>query len=190
MDEDPRLVSDEVRYTPAAVEDEAWIEAFLERRPVGVLGLVDEGAPYLLAHLYVYDAEAGAVYLHGADDGRANGIVSREPGAPACFTVTEMGRVVPAERPVDFTVEYASVDVFGSVDLLEEAGRKRAVLEGFMAKFAPGLEPGVDYEPIDPASVDRTAVYRIDVEEWSAKRWAEPDNPDAYPYDEGRDGAE
>lgn len=183
----PELRSDEIRYSPKAVDDEEWIESFLSRRPKGVLGLVDDGSPYVVTQLYVYDPEEKAVFVHGANTGRTKDVVSAggDEGAEACFTVSEMGRLIPAEKPVDFTVEYASVDVFGQVSLVEDAADKRDVLERFMEKFAAPLEAGVDYLEMSEDSIDRTSVYRLDVEGWSAKEgMKDPDHPGAYEYDE------
>lgn len=180
-DTDPDVVSDTIRYQGKAVDDSEWIADFLTDGETGVLGLVDGDEPHLVTQLYVYDDETGAVYLHGAQAGRAYDVVAREGTTPGAFTVSERGRFIPAEQPVNFTVEYASVVANGTVDLIVDASEKRRVLELFMDKFAPHLSPGEDYEPIADGSVDRTAVYRFDVESWSGKRGEKaPDYPGAY----------
>jgi nitroimidazol reductase NimA-like FMN-containing flavoprotein (pyridoxamine 5'-phosphate oxidase superfamily) len=183
----PENRADDVRLSPRAVDDDDWIDAFLDRRPMGVLGLVDEGSPYVVNQLFVYDAAVGAIYLHGANTGRTRTVVEAGDPAEASFTVSEMGRLLPAERPVDFDVEYASVVAFGEIRLLEDRDGKRRALERLMGKFAPHLEPGEDYEPIADASIDRTSVYRIDVDGWSGKRNVPDSFPGAYDYDAGRD---
>lgn len=189
MDENaPEVVSDSIRYAGKAVDDPEWIVDFLADRKSGVLGLVDEGSPHLVTQLFVYDEEAGAIYVHGASDGRAHGIVERAGSAPACFTTSEMGRFVPAAEPVNFTVEYASVVAYGTIGLVGGRDDKRRVLERFMSKFAPQLTAGEDYEEMSEESIDRTAVYRLDVERWSGKRGEKPpDHPTAYDLDAVRD---
>jgi len=189
MDEHaPEMVSDSIRYAGKAVDDPEWIVDFLADQESGVLGLVDDGSPHLVTQLFVYDEATGAIYVHGASDGRAHGIVERAGSAPACFTTSEMGRFVPAAEPVNFTVEYASVVAYGTIDLLEARADKRRVLERFMSKFAPQLTAGEDYEEMSEASIDRTAVYRLDVERWSGKRGEKPpDHPTAYDLDAVRD---
>jgi hypothetical protein len=189
MDENaPEMASDSIRYAGKAVDDPEWIVEFLADRKSGVLGLVDEGEPHLVTQLFVYDDEAGAIYVHGASDGRVYGVVERSGAAPACFTTSEMGRFVPAEEPVNFTVEYASVVAYGPIDLVEARADKRRVLERFMSKFAPQLTAGEDYEEMSEESIDRTAVYRLDVESWSGKRGEKsPDHPTAYDLDAVRD---
>jgi uncharacterized protein len=80
---------------------------------------------------------------------------------------------------VNFTVEYASVVAYGPILHLTERADKRDVLESFMDKFAPQL--GEDYKPMSDDSIDRTAVYRLVVDRWSAERGEKPaDEPGAY----------
>lgn len=187
-DDGPRNVADRIRYAPKAVTDDEWIESFLAERPTGVVGLVDDGRPYVVTQLFVYDPGEAAVFLHGANAGRTRRIVESAGEADASFTTSRHGRFVPAEKPVDFTVEYESVDAFGRISLVGDPAAKRGVLEAFMAKLAPHLAPGRDYEPIADASIDRTSVYRIDVAEWSAKRGLkDPDHPGAYDLDAVRE---
>ncbi|MFC4552941.1 MULTISPECIES: pyridoxamine 5'-phosphate oxidase family protein [Halorussus] len=112
-DDAPDSVSDDVRYAPRAVDDEEWTSAFLRRRPAGVLGLVDDGAPYVVTQLFAYDEDEHAVFFHGANEGKTKRIVERSDRAS--FTVNEMGRLLPAEKPVNFDVEYESVVAFGRI---------------------------------------------------------------------------
>jgi nitroimidazol reductase NimA-like FMN-containing flavoprotein (pyridoxamine 5'-phosphate oxidase superfamily) len=188
--ESPENRAEDVRLSPRAVDDDALIEAFLDRRPMGVLGLVDDGSPYVVNQLFVYDATERAIFLHGANIGRTRTVVEASDPAEASFTVSEMGRLLPAEKPVDFDVEYASVVAVGEIRRLDGRDEKRRALERLMAKFAPQLEAGEDYAPIADASIDRTSVYRLDVEEWSGKR-NEPDGaPGAYDYDAVREATD
>lgn len=188
MDDEPQVVSDEVRYRPKAVDDADWIERFLGEQPTGVLGLVDDGAPYVVTQLYVYDPDAHAIYLHGASAGRTNDVVTRSGTTEAAFTVSEMGRFIPHEVPMEFTVEYASVDVFGPISFVEDDAEKRRALERYMAEYAPHLVEGEDYERISQQTMDVTSVYRLDVESWSGKRGQkDPDHPGAYTLEDVRE---
>ena len=178
----PRDVSDSIRYRGKAIDDPTWIPEFLADRETGVLGLVDDDTPHLVTQLFVYDPEVSDIFLHGAQAGRAHDIVENSQQPRACFTTSEKGRYVPADEPVNFTVEYSSVVAYGPIDLLADRREKRRVLEQFMEKFAPQLTAGEDYEQMSGESIDRTAVYRLDVESWSGKKgWT--DDPDAYDLD-------
>ncbi|WP_266082037.1 pyridoxamine 5'-phosphate oxidase family protein [Haladaptatus caseinilyticus] len=184
---DPRNVTDSIRYQGKAIDDPAWIPEFLAEQETGVLGLIDDDIPHLVTQLFVYDRDEGVIYLHGAQAGRAHDLIERNDDPRASFTTSEKGRYIPADEPVNFTVEYSSVVAYGAIDLLAASAEKRAVLEQFMEKFAPQLTEGEDYERIAQESVDRTAVYRLDVESWSGKEgWKDPDHPGAYSLDSTR----
>jgi nitroimidazol reductase NimA-like FMN-containing flavoprotein (pyridoxamine 5'-phosphate oxidase superfamily) len=180
----PENRSDDVRLAQRGVSDDEWIASFLTREPMAVVGLVDDGEPYLVNQLFVYDESEDAMFLHGAKPGRTRTVVEGDDATPACLTASRMGRLLPAEMPVDFDVEYESVVVFGTIRVVTDTGRKRRALELPMDQFAPDLTPGEDYEPIADASIERTSVYRIDIEGWSGKRNDKPEDfPGAYDYD-------
>ncbi|MFC7046030.1 pyridoxamine 5'-phosphate oxidase family protein [Halobacteriaceae archaeon GCM10025711] len=183
-DDYPANRADDVRLSQRAVEDDDWIAAFLSRQPTCVLGLVDDGSPYVVNQLFVYDPAEHAIFLHGANTGRTRTIVERGDSPDASLTVSRMGRLLPAAMPVDFDVEYASVVVDGEIGLVEDPAKKRLALERIMEKFAPHMRPGEDYDPIADSSIERTSVYRIDVDGWSAKRNEKPPDFDgAYDYE-------
>jgi nitroimidazol reductase NimA-like FMN-containing flavoprotein (pyridoxamine 5'-phosphate oxidase superfamily) len=180
----PEDVSDSIRYQGKAVRDSSWIPEFLTDQETGVLGLVDGDTPHLVTQLFVYDGDEGAIFMHGAQAGRAHGLVADGDQPRATFTTSEKGRYIPAEEPVNFTVEYSSVVAYGTIGLLGDDKRKRHILHQFMEKFAPQLTEGEDYEAMTDESVDRTAVYRLDVESWSGKRgWKDPERQGAYDLD-------
>ena len=177
----PTDVSDSIRYQGKAVDDPEWIREFLAGQETGVLGLVDGETPHLVTQLFVYDDEEGAIFLHGAQAGRAYDLVEGGDQPRASFTTSEKGRYIPADEPVNFTVEYSSVVAYGTIDLRTADGEKRRVLERFMDKFAPQLTEGEDYQEMTDESIERTAVYRLDVESWSGKKgWKDPETPGAY----------
>jgi nitroimidazol reductase NimA-like FMN-containing flavoprotein (pyridoxamine 5'-phosphate oxidase superfamily) len=59
-----------IRRKDRAVEDEAWIRAFLHRAPVGTLATVDGEQPFLHMNLFVYAEAEHCLYLHTATAGR------------------------------------------------------------------------------------------------------------------------
>lgn len=163
--------------------DDTWIRAFLAAAPWGVLATVADGRPFLNANLFVYDDEAHALYFHTARTGRTPSNLA-EP-SPVTFTAGAMGRILPADEALEFSVEYASVVVFGQGRILENDDEAYHALQLLLDKYAPHLEPGTDYRPTTPEELRRTAVYRVDVEAWSGKELAEaPDFPGAFGLDE------
>ena len=94
-----------------------------------------------------------------------------------------MGRLLPAETALEFSVEYASVVVFGTATRLGETEEATDALHLLLRKYAPHLEAGQHYRPVMPEELVRTSVYRICIEEWSGKKKEAPaDLPGAYTY--------
>ncbi len=171
----------EIRYRKRAVKDEEWIKDFLRRAAFGVLATVCDGQPFLHTRLYVYDESENAIYLHGARDGRTYHNVNQNE--QVCFSISEMGRLTPAEDAENFGVEYAGVVVFGRASIIEDSDRAKRALQLLLDKYFPHLKPGHDYTPSTDDEVSRTAVYRIDIDEWSGKQAKKDDDfPGAYLY--------
>lgn len=182
-----RLPLNRVRRADRAVDDDAWIRRFLREAPVGVLATALDGQPFLNSNLFVFDEDAHAIYLHSARVGRTPGNVGAGDrdgrGAPVCFSVFRMGRMLPAAAALNFSVEYAGVSVFGRAHLVADVAEARRGLQALLDKYAPHLQSGRDYQPITDEEIARTAVYRIDVESWSGKQKAVPaDFQGAYYY--------
>ena len=170
----------ETRRPDRAVNDEAWIRSLLQRAPVGTLATVLDGQPFLNMNLFVYDSAAHSIYLHTARQGRTRANVERNERV--CFSVAEMGRLLPADTALEFSVEYASVIVFGRGAVIEGDEARRA-LQLLLDKYAPHLCPGRDYRPIADDELARTTVYRLTIDQWSGKQKKErPDFPGAFLY--------
>jgi nitroimidazol reductase NimA-like FMN-containing flavoprotein (pyridoxamine 5'-phosphate oxidase superfamily) len=174
------------RRTDRTVSDEAWIRAFLHEAPYGIVAMAGGGAPYVNANLFVFDEEDHAIYFHTWKAGRTRREIDANP--EVCFAVARMGRLLPARRVSDYSVEYASVLVFGSAAVVEDAARARRAQELQLKKYFPHKRPGRDFEPFTEEELARAAVYRLAIRGWSAKRnAADPDHAGAFrfPFDPG-----
>jgi nitroimidazol reductase NimA-like FMN-containing flavoprotein (pyridoxamine 5'-phosphate oxidase superfamily) len=168
-----------VRRKDRALVDEEWIDLFLRTAPYGHLATCWNGEPLLHSNLFWYDGEA--LFWHTAGVGKLRAILDRG-GHPAAFSITEQGRILPAARPFDFSSEYASVTVYGTVSVLTDGDEKRRALEGLMAKYAPHLAPGVHYEPMPDEDVAQTSVFCLLIESRVGKHNIKPDDYPAYSY--------
>lgn len=170
-----------VRRRDRAVTDDAWIESLLTRAAVGALATVDADQPFLNVNLFWFDPTRRAVYLHTARRGRTRTNV--EGGERVCFAVHEMGRLLPAEEALEFSVEYAGVVAFGTALVVEDAIEATTALQALLDKYFPKHVPGRDYRPITADELARTTVMRVDIERWSGKRKVvAADFPDAFRY--------
>ena len=161
-------------------KDDAWVRAFLHASSHGFLATVDdEGQPFLNSNLYVFDEERHCIYLHTHRTGRTrDNLSARERVA---FAVAAMGRLLPAEEALEFSVEYSGVTVFGRGSIVEDPAEAKRALQALLDKYAPHLHPGRDYRATTAEELARTAVYRIDIETWSGKQKEVPEDfPGAF----------
>lgn len=182
--EGPGKALNEMRRRDKA-RDDAWIREFLHSGAWGALATVRDGQPFININLYVFDEAAHAIYLHTARGGRTRSNV--EGGGPVCFSVSEMGRILPDEVALEFSVEYAGVTVFGHAAVVEDDVEKARALQLLLDKYAPQLKPGRDYRPANQEELDRTSVFRIKIQRWSGKANVKAaDFPGAFAYEDRR----
>lgn len=171
-----------VRRQDRAVKDEDWIKAFLHRSAVGMLATVAEGQPFINSNIFAYDEAAHCIYTHTAKTGRTPTNVESS-GERVCFSISEMGRMLPADTALEFSVEYAGVVIFGSAEVVHDEAESIHALQLILDKYAPHLKAGEDYRPPVAEELKRTAVFRIKIEQWSGKKKeVDGDFPGAFWY--------
>lgn len=175
-----QLSCTDIRRSDRAVTDEEWISAFLDRAPYGHFAIVRDGQPFINSNIFVYDAGTHAIYFHTANTGRTPANIG--DGARVCFTITAMGRLLPADVALEFSVEYAGVVVFGVAEIIPDEQTATRALQMLLDKYFPHMQPGRDYRPPVAEELKRTAVYRLQIEEWSAKKKEVGDFPGSFYY--------
>jgi len=161
-----------LRRAERALSDEA-VRAILERVPYGFTATAVDGQPFQHVSLFWYDDASRRIYFHGALEGRTMANVQANPRV--CFTVAEMGRLLPAATAMGFGNEYTSAVVFGRVRLAQSEPEKQLALQGLLDKYFPTLKPGRDYRPITRDECAATAVYAIEIDAWSGKQKKGPE---------------
>jgi nitroimidazol reductase NimA-like FMN-containing flavoprotein (pyridoxamine 5'-phosphate oxidase superfamily) len=179
MDKQPTPINQPLRKD--RTKDDAWIRAYLQRVPFGMIATDYKGQPFLKPTLFVYDEAEHTIYIHGALVGRMRTNIEINPRVSFC--IAEMGRLLPADTAMEVGVEYASVVVFGEAEVLTDANQARHGLQLLLDRYFPHLKPGIDYREIIPEELDITAVYRIKIDSWSGKEdHAKQDLPGAFSY--------
>jgi len=174
-----------VRRTPNEVTDADWIRALLHRAPLGQLATVYDGQPFINSNTFVYDEPAHAIYLHTARVGRTR--ANLEIADRVCFSVSTIGRFLPAADAVNFGVEYSGVVIFGTGSVVEDRDQARRALQMLLDKYFGHLKSGIDYNAITDGDLARTSVYKVAIEAWSGKLGEEPpDFPGAFLYGENK----
>lgn len=169
-DKHARKPVDEMRLKENQVGDEAWIKKFLAQGSHGVLATTHEDQPFVTPVLFVYLQAQKAICFHGARTGRLRANLYYNPRV--AINVSEFGRILSHEEASEFNLEYRSVTVFGTAALVDDDQEARMILEQLFKKYAPQLEPGKDFHPIQAEELLSTAVYKIAIDTWTGKQQA------------------
>lgn len=162
-------------------KDDKWIKEFLNAAPFAAISTLHGGQPFINNNIFVYDEDENCIYFHTSKEGRLRYSITEN--TKVCLSAAEMGRLLPADVALEFSVEYKSVIVFGSVEIIEEEEKAKAALQKLMDKYFPNHKPGKDYREIIPEEIKRTSVYKIIIESMSGKeKKVEEDFPGAFVY--------
>lgn len=154
-----------MRRTDREVTDRKWQEQVLHDAQVLELGMVDaEGKPYVVPLGFGY--EDGAIYLHGALEGKKNDCLMANPYV--CFQVCVLGDAIAKPGGKSFTMEYRSVTGFGRVTKLSDLAEKNAALDVLMRHY--------NFPHTDVDESRSVWVARLDIESMTGKANPAPSN--------------
>jgi nitroimidazol reductase NimA-like FMN-containing flavoprotein (pyridoxamine 5'-phosphate oxidase superfamily) len=153
-----------VRRLPArGTYEREQIDAILDCTPLGHLGFIDGGHPFVLP---VLQARVGdRVYIHGSAAARWVRLLAQ--GARACLTVSTIDSYVLGRSVQKHSVNYRSVTVLGCAEELAEQSAKRAALEAFMERLIPGR--WAEVRAPDERELKAVAILSLALAECSAK---------------------
>jgi nitroimidazol reductase NimA-like FMN-containing flavoprotein (pyridoxamine 5'-phosphate oxidase superfamily) len=104
------------RHPERGVYDRAALEAILDEALIAHVGMVDDGAPFIIPTMYVRDGEH--LYLHGSR--AARWIRLAVDGAELCVAVTLLDGLVLARSAFHHSMNYRSVIMYGQATLVED----------------------------------------------------------------------
>ena len=115
------------------------------------------------------------LYIHGSNGSRM--MKHLGGGAPTCVTITHLDGLVMARSAFSHSMNYRSVVIHGSFEVVPEAG-KPAALMALTEHIAKGR--GSDARPADQNELKATTVLRISLKEAAAKirNWGVKDKAD------------
>jgi nitroimidazol reductase NimA-like FMN-containing flavoprotein (pyridoxamine 5'-phosphate oxidase superfamily) len=166
---------------PEYRHDDDWIRAFLHKTRVGHIASTWGDQPFLTPSNFWFDEANHRIIFHSNISGRVRANLERNP--KVCLEVSEMGKLLPSNVALEFSLQYRSVLVFGRTHILEDPEEKRTALYGLIKKYFPEMEAGKEYRPITDKELKRTTVYAIEIESWSGKEnWKDKaDQSDEWP---------
>ena len=152
---------------PKYARDEEWIVDFLNEAPIGHIATRTDNQPYLTSTLFWYSPEQHEIYFHSNITGHTRSNAERFP--EVCFEANKVGKMLPSNLALEFSMQYQSVIAFGKIRIVENEADKRKFLYGLIEKYFPGMVSGEHYRPITDKELKRTSVYAISIEKWSGK---------------------
>lgn len=164
-----------VRLAKRVCTDEAKIGRFLREAQTGYLGLSLGDRPYVVPMNYVW--HKGAIYVHGAEEGRRAHYLRGNPNA--CFTVSESFGTMTSPVPAHTDTAYMSVVIDGTASFVTDLDEATDAMQAMLDKYVPGFYD----QPLARSHVDKyrsslggkTAIMRLDPIEITAKENAAKD---------------
>lgn len=166
---------------PHLTRDDDWIRAFLHTAQVAHIATSVDGQPFLNPSTFWYDEENHQVMFHSNIAGRTRWNIEQNPRVSV--EVSELGRMLPSNVALEFSLQFRSVILFGSARVVNDPQEARRLLYGLISKYFPGMSAGNEYREITDKELRATSVYAIQVEAWSGKEnWEErADQSDEWP---------
>jgi nitroimidazol reductase NimA-like FMN-containing flavoprotein (pyridoxamine 5'-phosphate oxidase superfamily) len=123
------------RHTDRVTYDRAAVHAVLDEGLTCHVGYVIEGQPVVLPQLHARVEEN--LYLHGSSGARALR-EARKEGLEVCVTVTLVDGIVLARSAFNHSINYRSVVVRGTAEVVTDEGEKQEALAALVDTIVPG----------------------------------------------------
>ena len=157
---------------PEYKREDDWIRSFLRTAQVGHVASCVDGQPFLTPNTFWFDESNHRIIFHSNVTGRIRSNIETNPRV--CFEASELGRLLPSNVAMEFSLQFRSVVVFGTARLVTDPEEARNALYALIRKYFPSMEAGREFRGIADKELKRTSVYTLQIEEWSGKEnWKE-----------------
>lgn len=151
------------RRPDRGAHDWETIAAILDEGLYCHIGFAGDGQPYAIPTIYGRDGRT--LYIHGSSASRMMRSLSAD--IPLCFTVTLVDALIVARASFHNSINYRSVMVLGTAQVVEDEAEKMRGLEVVTEHILRGR--WADSRPPTHQELKGTAVLRMEVTEASAK---------------------
>ena len=152
---------------PEYARDDEWIRAFLQRGQIAHIASRWDVQPFIVPTTFFYDQAGHRLIFHSNIAGRIRANIERHP--EVCAEVSEMGKLLPSNVALEFSLQFRSVIVFGKAYLIGDQNEQREVLQKLITKYFGDMQIDKDYRPATDKELRQTSVYEIRIESWSGK---------------------
>ena len=156
--------------------DRDTVYAILDEGLICHVGYVIEGQPYVIPTAFW--REGDHVYLHGSAASRT--MRAGQRGLEISLAVTLLDGLVLARSGFHHSLNYRSVIMYGTATVIDEPEAKRAALDRFMDRIAPGRV--TECRPITDQELKATTVLSLPLDDVAAKVRTGPPADDEADY--------
>lgn len=154
--------------------DRAAVHRVLDEGSLCHVGFVVDSQPVVLPQLYVRVEDR--IYLHGSTGARALRLAGDE-GVPVCVTVTLMDGIVLARSAFHHSINYRSVVVHGTAQVVQDPAEKSLALTALVDAVVAGRSAHT--RAPSTRELAATTVLRLPLTEVSLKARSGPPGDDA-----------
>ena len=126
------------------------------------VGFPETDGAYILPLNFGYDAEKNAFYFHGANEGKKAELARNNPQVG--FELDRGHLLIGGDVACEYSFKYQSVIGKGVFSIVEDAHERESGFITIMKHYT-----GRTDWTFDESLMKRTAIYRLDVREWSCK---------------------
>lgn len=166
---------------PHLMRDDDWIRAFLKEARIGHIASSRDDQPFLNPTTFWLDEENHQIVFHSNVAGRMRSNI--ENNSKVSLEASELGKLLPSNVALEFSLQFRSVVVFGSARLVTDPTEARRLMYSLIGKYFPKMSAGREFREITDKELSATSIYTIQIESWSGKEnWAErADQSDEWP---------
>ena len=139
---------------PEHERDDEWIRAFLHQPKVGHIASASDNQPFLNPTTFWFDEANHQIVFHSNVAGRIHSNI--ENNSKVCFETNELGKMLPANVALEFSLQFRSVIVFGTARLISNPEEARRVMYGLIHKYFPEMIAGKESDEVRGADDDRS----------------------------------
>jgi len=166
---------------PHLTRDDAWIRSFLREAKIGHIATSVDDQPFINPTTFWYDENSHQIAFHSNVAGRVRSNIEINPKVG--LEASELGKFLPSNVALEFSLQFRSVLVFGTARLIMDPVEASRLLNGLIRKYFPAMTSGREFRGITDKELRSTTVYAIQIESWSGKEnWADrADQSDEWP---------
>lgn len=166
---------------PHLTRNDEWIRAFLHEAQIGHIATSHDKQPFINPTTFWFDETNHQIIFHSNAAGRVRSNI--ESNSKVSLEASILGRVLPSNVALEFSLQFRSVVVFGNARIISDPNETRRLLYGLIRKYFPKMTAGKEYREITDKELRATSIYAIKIEAWSGKEnWEDrADQSDEWP---------